>query len=43
MEQHVEVNEQGVGGIGDDRALSPENMMEEPLEAARESDEDRSQ
>ena len=43
MEQHVEVDEQRVGDIGNDRALSPENPMEEPLESARESDEDRSQ
>lgn len=43
MEQHVEVDEQGVGNIGNDRALSPENVIEAPLESARESDEDRSQ
>ena len=43
MEQHAEVDEQGVGNVGNNRALSSKKVMEEPLESLRESDEDRSQ
>ena len=43
MEQHVQVDEQDVGNIGNDRALSPENVIEARLESTRESGEDRSQ
>lgn len=43
MEQHLEVNEQGVWKTGNDRVPSPENVMGAPLESVQESDEDRSQ